>query len=196
VHLVHEGHEHSVGGRLTTLAERTDLPALLRDVRRGSTDALAALYGEYGAVVYDIARRITGSAADAEDITQDVFIGLPEAAAVFDGRGSFEGWLKKVAVRASLMRLRDRRRIHGLDGDRPPDGRLVADETGAAIDRIAIERALTLLPDELRVVFVLKEIEGYSHREAAALVGITKGASEVRLFRARKALQELIGGRP
>jgi len=182
------------GGGFTTLVDRTDLCDLLRDVRNGSTDALASLYREYATVVYDAARRITADAEDAEDIAQDVFVGLPEAVAAFDGRGSFEGWLKRIAVRASLMRLRDRRRTRSLDGDRRPDDRPV-DETTPAIDKIALERALALLPDPLRVVFVLKEIEGYTHRETAAVLGITKGASEVRLFRARKALQELLGGR-
>lgn len=179
-------------GRRTTLLEPTDLPSLLEEARCGSTRALAELYREYGDAVYDAARRILRSESDAEDVAQDVFVGLPEAVGGFEGRGSFEGWIRKVAVRAALMRLRRGRRLEGLDQGQSSDSGAARDHAGAVIDRIALERALGELSDPLRLVFVLKEVEGYSHRETARLLGITEGASEVRLFRARKKLRELM----
>lgn len=180
-------------GRRTTLLGPTDLPSLLEEARRGSRRALAELYREYGSVVYDAAHRILRSGADAEDVTQDVFVGLPEALRGFEGRGSFDRWLKKVAVRAALMRLRGRRRLDRLDEAGSPGGDAARDHAGAVMDRIVLERALGELPDSLRLVFVLKEIDGYSHRETARMLGITERASEVRLFRARMRLRELMG---
>lgn len=173
------------------LAGRTDVTALLMGVRRGSPEALAALYRATGPLVFGVARRITGNDSDAQDVTQDVFLGLPEALAGFEGRGSFEGWLKKVAARTALMRLRAQRQARGLDNGRIAP---VRDHAGAIVDRIDLERAVARLPETLRLVFVLKEVEGHSHTETARLLGITRGASEVRLFRARKMLTRMLEG--
>jgi RNA polymerase sigma-70 factor, ECF subfamily len=164
---------------------------LVQHARSGAPDALRELYERYGAAVYRLAYRLSGSAADAEDVLQDVFVGLPEALRRFDGRGSLEGWIKRVAARTALMRLRreGRRREVGLDA-------LPLASAAPAPDRFvetaALERALAALPDPLRVVFVLREVEGYSHAEIAGLLGIRRGTSEVRHHRARKALQELL----
>lgn len=163
---------------------------LLQRAAAGHPEALAALYERYTAVVHRAAHRLTGSRADADDVLQDVFVGLPEALRRFAGRGSLEGWIRRIAIRTSLMRIRgaSRRREVPLDDARP---RASAD-AAAGVDRAALERALAALPGALRVVFVLKEVEGYSHAEIARLLGIREGASEVRLHRARKSLRTLL----
>lgn len=164
-----------------------DLP---RRAAAGNPDALSALYERYAATVHRAAHRLTGSRADADDVLQDVFVGLPEALRRFAGRGSLEGWIRKVAIRTALMRMRgtSRRREVPLDDVAPA----TAADPAAGVDRAALERALAQLPDSLRVVFVLKEVEGYSHAEIAQLLGIREGASEVRLHRARKSLRTLL----
>lgn len=160
--------------------------ALLAAVRQGSNEALGQLYTRHATDVYSVAYRLTGSRQDAEDVLQDVFVGLPRALRSYDEQGRFGAWLGRVAARTALMRLRSRgaRREEELEdaGDAPARG-------GAdPVDRIAAERALRALPDGLRAVFVLKEIEGYSHAEIGALLGITAENSAVRLSRAWKLL--------
>jgi RNA polymerase sigma factor (sigma-70 family) len=171
-----------------------DEQALLRSVAGGDPRGLAQLYSRHGDTVYRIAFRLTESAADANDVLQDVFVALPEALNRFDARGSFEGWLKRVAVRTALMKMRTRRRrrelsFRGLVGTlshrAPPD----------PVDRLELERAIAELPDQLRAVFVLKEIEGFAHDEIADLLDIKRGTSEVRLYRARRLLRERLGRR-
>src|SRR5450432_1674049 len=76
----------------------------------GSQDALAALFELHSAAVHRVAYRLTMSPDDAEDIVQDVFIGLPEALAAYTGDGDFSAWLRKVVVRTTLMRMRSSRR--------------------------------------------------------------------------------------
>jgi RNA polymerase sigma-70 factor, ECF subfamily len=160
--------------------------ALLDAVRQGSNEALGQLYTRHATDVFSVAYRLTGSRQDAEDVLQDVFVGLPRALRSYEDEGRFGAWLGRVAARTALMRLRSRgaRREEVLDAAGAAAARGEADP----VDRIAAERALRGLPDGLRAVFVLKEIEGYSHAEIGALLGITAENSAVRLSRAWKLL--------
>jgi RNA polymerase sigma factor (sigma-70 family) len=164
-----------------------DDPALLAAVRAGSAEALGTLYTRHADMVFGAAFRMLGSRADAEDVLQDIFVGLPEALQGYDDRGRFAHWLKRIAVRAALMRLRarQRRREEPIDMlELSP----AAEGTSAIVERIAAQRAIAALPDALRTVFLLKEVDGYSHQEIAALLGISSSASAVRLFRAWRAI--------
>lgn len=163
---------------------------LLNAVRAGSVDALGALYREYGDMVYGLARTTTGSDEEAEDVLQDVFLGLPRALQSYHHRERFESWFKRVAIRTALMRLRAlrRKRETSLDEERP--GAATPDPKPAPIDRIAIQQAIDRLPEPLRVVFVLKEIEGYSHGEIAIILGLSSGSSATRLSRAWARLRK------
>jgi RNA polymerase sigma-70 factor (ECF subfamily) len=171
---------------------------LIARTRGGDPAALGELYARHGRAMLALARRLTGSAADAEDVLHDVFLGLPEALRRYDERGTLESWLKRVTARVALNRLRTRGRTrevpladapHGTPHGTPHDSR-----SADALDLLALQAAIDALPDALRVVLVLKEIEGYSHAEVAALLDITRGASEVRLHRAVAALRRRLGG--
>jgi RNA polymerase sigma-70 factor (ECF subfamily) len=158
---------------------------LLDAAAGGSVEALGALYGRYADLVYTLAYRVTGSREEAEDVLQDLFVGLPRALRGYQERGRFEGWLKRVVVRTALMRMRAVRRKR----EEP-----LAAATAAAgfhpLDRVALQRALERLPETYRVVFMLKEIEGYSHTEIAELLGISAGSSATRLSRAWTILRK------
>jgi RNA polymerase sigma-70 factor, ECF subfamily len=162
--------------------------ASVEAARAGSPEALAALYREHGAALFRLAYRLTGTREDAEDVVHDVFVGLPEALGQYEERGNLVGWLNRVTARVALMRLRtrNRRREVALDtgglGAAPPQD----------ADRIALQAAVDALPDRLRAVLVLTEIEGYSHAEAAELLRISAGASRVRLTRALKRLRKAL----
>jgi RNA polymerase sigma-70 factor, ECF subfamily len=162
--------------------------AFLADARRGSPSALTTLFQRYGSMVFRVACRITGSTDEADDVVQDVFVGLPEALRHYRGAGSLEAWIHRIATRTALMRLRRTRREVG---DSELTDRLV-DTRSAIAARLTLEAALRRLPESLRLVFVLKEMEGYSHAEIALLLNIRVGASEVRLHRAMKRLREAL----
>lgn len=164
---------------------------LLRRAREGDPEALRRLYELHADRVYRLAFRLTESSADAQDVVQDVFLGLPEALPTYEGEGPFEAWLKRMAVRTALMKLRRRRRrrevplsvfAHLLSaGEEPP-----------AVDRLTLERAIAALPEKLRFVVVLREIEDLSHRQIADLLGISRGAAQGRHFRALEALRQYL----
>jgi len=168
------------------------LRALLSALAGGDRDALARLYASYGSLVFRTARRLTGSRADAEDVTQDVFVRLASTADGFVGTAEqFPGWIRRVAVRAALMRMRGGRRRREVDVDGVA---ALVTRTDDLLARLTLETALERLSEEHRTVFLLKEVEGYDHAEIAELVGITVANSEVRLHRARRQLRELLRG--
>jgi RNA polymerase sigma-70 factor, ECF subfamily len=170
-------------------AESRDVIAAARS---GSLDALGELYRRHADVVYALAYRMLASREDAADVLQDVFVGLPRALQSYAEQGRFESWLKQVTVRTCLMRQRSMRRKR----ETPLEEAVLETRAGPAshpLDRLAVRRALAALPETLRAVFALREIEGYTHAEIAVLLGISEGNSATRLARAwsqlRKELQ-------
>jgi RNA polymerase sigma-70 factor (ECF subfamily) len=152
--------------------------------------ALGELFSQFGSTVFQAAYRLTGNRADAEDVTQEVFLRLPTVLGGFTGTvGSFPAWIRRIAVRQALMHLRSGRRRREVDVD--AIGNLFARPDGAT-ERMTIDAALERLSPEHRTVFLLKEVEGYDHTEIAELLGITTANSEVRLHRARHQLRELL----
>ena len=153
-----------------------------------SAAALAELYHEHGRALFRLAYRLVGSKEDAEDVVHDVFVGLPEALKGYEERGRLESWLKRITARVALMKLRGRRRrgevrlAHDVAASSAPPG----------ADAIALESALAALPDKLRHVLVLKEVEGYSHAEIGTMLGISAVTSRVRLLRAMSRLRRML----
>ncbi|NNK48294.1 MAG: sigma-70 family RNA polymerase sigma factor [Gemmatimonadetes bacterium] len=173
--------------------ENNPNPDLLSRLRRGEADALKKVYERYADDVYRIALRLTGSPADAYDVSHDVFLGLPEAMQRYDPERSFPTWLRGVAVRTSQMRLRSQRRRREVA--LPDFARIaVRAQQEAVVDRLTLERALNQLSPDLRSVVVLRELEGLSYQEIADLLGITRSAAAVRLHRARKRLRDILRG--
>ena len=156
--------------------------------RSGEPLSLAQLYERYGDTVYRIGYRLTGSAADAEDVLQDVYLGLSRALHTYAGRGSFEGWIRRIAVRTTLMKIRHRKRKAEVALSQLPASAAEA-STEVSLDRIELEDAVDALPKALRIVFVLRDVEGYTHIEIGKMLDIGTGASRVRLHRARKILR-------
>jgi RNA polymerase sigma-70 factor (ECF subfamily) len=173
--------------RVMTENDGRELP--LDSARSGDPAAITEFYEHFGDTVYRVAYRLLGSSADAEDVVQDVFLGLPEALKTFAARGSLEGWLKRVTTRTALMMLRKQRirRESSLDEMSEIPG---ATNPGNPVDRVALERALKKLPLKLRSAFVLKEVEGYTHAEIGEILGISVTASKIQLYRARKRLRQ------
>ena len=137
---------------------------------------------------------MTSSVEDAEDVVHDLFVGLPESIHKYHERGSLQGWLKRVVVRLALMRLRATRRRREValeDEVSTPSAPQTVDD-GVRWD---VQRAIDTLPDDLRAVLVLRQAERYTHQEIAALLGITPGASRVRLSRAVKLVRTALRGR-
>jgi RNA polymerase sigma-70 factor (ECF subfamily) len=164
----------------------------LERIERGDLSALGELFEGYGTLVYRTALGLTGDTADAEDVTQDVFLRLPAVLGGFTGTlANFPGWIRRIAVRQALMHMRTARRRREVSVEGVAALFTPADGTAS---RLTLAAALERLSPEHRTVFLLKEVEGYDHAEIAELLGITTSNSEVRLHRARRQLRDLLKG--
>lgn len=152
-----------------------------------------ALYREHAARVYAICLRLTADPAEAEAITQDVFVQAWRKLGQLRHPGSVLGWLRQIAVNAVRRDRRSAARRHArveLVGD---PARVERGFTGPVPEhRLAVERAIAALPEGARAVLVLHDIEGYRHAEIAGMLGITPGTSKSQLHRARSLLREAL----
>lgn len=172
--------------------DRPDDAQLVDRLKGGDLSALDALYHRYADQLMALAYRLTGSADEAEDVIQDVFVGLPVALRRYVDRHAFYGWMRTVTTRVALTRMRQRGRRREVPMDGAEEAARVR-TTNPQERRMILDEAIAALPDELRAVFVLREIEGYSHTEIGQMLGIRRGTSEVRLFRAIRQLRRSLG---
>ena len=170
-----------------------DLTDLVRRAQDGDETAFRDLYREHAGRIYAVCLRLTGDAAAAEERTQDAFVRAWERLGTFRGESAFGTWLHRLAVNVVLMEQRGSRRRErrvAPASDDPVFERAAA--APAAAERLDLERAIALLPAGARAVFVLFDVEGYSHEEIAGMCGIAVGTSKAQLFRARRLLREML----
>src|SRR5262249_8850444 len=155
------------------------------------------LYRKHYRRVYSICLRMTGNVAEAEDLTQEVFIQLHRKLDSFRGESAFTTWLHRLTVNQVLMHFRKRSVRSELttdDGDIPDsiDPDTVNPEAMPIVDRIGLENAIAQLPAGYRSVFVLHDVEGYEHEEIARILGCSAGTSKSQLHKARMKLRRLL----
>lgn len=171
--------------------------ALARAAARGVMAALGDLYERYNRRVYAVCLRMTRNSAEAEDLTQEVFIHLLRKIGSFRGESRFTTWLHRLTVNLVLMHFRHKatqryRAVDELEGElstSPPARQSVSSQIA---DRINLESALAQLPAGYRSVFILFDIEGFKHDEIAHLLGCSAGTSKSQLHRARMRLRRLL----
>jgi RNA polymerase sigma-70 factor (ECF subfamily) len=155
------------------------------------------LYRTHYRRVYSICLRMTGSVAEAEDLTQEVFIQLHRKLGSFRGEAAFTTWLHRLTVNQVLMHFRKRSVRSELttdDGEMPDsiDPDTANPEAMPIVDRMGLEIAISQLPPGYRAVFVLHDVEGYEHEEIAKILGCSAGTSKSQLHKARLKLRKLL----
>ena len=171
--------------------------ALARAAAGGAADALSELYVRHRRRVYALCMRMTRNAADAEDLTQDVFIHLLGQVGSFRGDSLFTTWLHRLTVNQVLMCLRRDARRKRIMPDYV-EGQISRARKGnpsappPVVDRLSLEAALTMLPPGYRWAFVLHDIKGYSHEEVSGILGCSVGNSKSQLHKARMKLRRLL----
>jgi RNA polymerase sigma-70 factor (ECF subfamily) len=194
----------------SALAGLTD-EVLVGRARNKDVAAFEELLGRYEDKLYRLAMRFVRNENDAQEILQDVFLSAWRNLPGFEGRAQFGSWMYRVTVNAALMFLRARNRhpevmlddiepgtlhkvaeqsVHGSSEDwsQRPDEQFQSEEL-----RRHIQTAVDALPDGLRTVFLVRDVEGLSTEETADLLGLSLPAVKTRLHRARLALREAIG---
>lgn len=172
----------------------TDINSALTGEQMSGFDEL---YRKHYRRVYSICLRMTGNVAEAEDLTQEVFIQLHRKLGSFRGESAFTTWLHRLTVNQVLMHFRKRSVKSELttdDGEMPDsiDPDTINPEAMPIVDRISIETAIAQLPPGYRTCFILHDVEGYEHEEIARILGCSPGTSKSQLHKARLKLRRLI----
>jgi len=146
------------------------------------------LYEKYKKAMYTIACRITGDFNLANDVLQDAFINIFRALPKFRGDSTLGAWIKTIVVRTAIRASKKQRNFSEIND--------VVEHTlidwGHALDIEYLEKAIFSLSAGYRAVFTLIEIEGYTHKDAADLLGISTGTSKSQLFHAKRKLRDLL----
>lgn len=180
---------------------------LVRRAKAGDLAAFEALATRHERRIFTVARRITGNEPDAEDVTQQAFLSALENLEGFREEAGFATWLQRIATHAALKVLRKRRGLPTVsleavtepqEGyDTVPHPEYIADWRESPEQLVGrnetarlIDEALQELDDKHRVIFLLRDVEGLSVKEAAESLGLSEANVKVRLLRARLQLRE------
>jgi RNA polymerase sigma-70 factor (ECF subfamily) len=180
-------------------ANRAVDPDILARARRGDMKAHEIIFRTFSAPVYSLMARMTGSTATADDLLQETFVEVIRSIGSFRGDASLATWIRKIAVSKCLMHLRsawnNRATLFRDLGDGHTEYEpAVAADTPLTLAQIDLERALARLSDTARVVVILHDVEGYTHREIADLLGKSVSFSKSQLARAHQRLRQAAGG--
>ncbi len=151
-----------------------------------------ALFDRYAPILMGVCLRYARNEQEAEDILQESFIRIFDKLSLYDFKGSFEGWLKRLCVNVALKTYQLKRFSHEQSGyeslpETPDDPAIYA-----KLGEEELLKMISALPDGYRIVFNMYAIEGYSHKEIADLLSIQEASSRSQLLKARKLLQKQI----
>jgi len=172
---------------------------IIHGAKRGDSTCFESLYNTHKRRVYAVCFRFTRNSAEAEDLTQEVFLHLFCSLAKFRGDAALATCLYRVTVNGTLMHRRRKSLPIAPDPlELQTAGAINTEDESLA--RIALERSVERLPPGYRVVFLLHEVEGYEHNEIAKMIACSVGNSKSQLHHARLQLRSRLqiesGARP
>lgn len=150
----------------------------------------AQLYSIFSKKMFVVCMRYAQTTLEAEDILQNGFIKVFTKHHLFDGKGSLEGWIKRIMVNTAIESYRQSKEKYTDSIDEQHENTIHSHLTSDTSSYQDLLKLIKELPLGYRTVFNLYAIEGYSHKEIAEMLGISEGNSKSQLSRARQALQE------
>ena len=158
----------------------------------GDERAMRQLWSQHAPHIDAVVRRLVGNADDAVDIAQEVWSQIFRALPTYRGDSQFGTWAHRIAVNRTLNALRRTRRLAKIETDIEEDTASVEHGSERALLAASIEDAAARLSPGARTVFLMHDVEGYTHEEIATALGITAGGSKSQLFKARAKLRKLL----
>ena len=182
-----------------TMSLEISLEALIA----GDRAEFARLVDAYSSPIYRLGLRMLGAPQDAEDVLQNTFINVLTHLSTFEGRSSLSTWLYRIAANEALMLIRKKKPEVNMDeaqaGENDEDllptqfmdwSALPEDELLSGEGKKTLDSAIETLPESMRIVFLLRDVEGLSIKETADALGLTETNIKTRLLRARMFLRE------
>jgi RNA polymerase sigma-70 factor (ECF subfamily) len=164
----------------------------IRRAINGDESALRAIWTQHAPRIDALVRRLVGDPDQSADVAQEVWIQIFRALPGYRGESQFSTWAHRIAVNRTLNALRSLRRVSRIEVDIEEDSFSVEHEGDRSMLAQTIDEAVQKLSPGARHVFVLHDVEGYTHEEIAIELGITSGGSKSQLFKARAKLRRLL----
>lgn len=165
------------------------LDQIINDCKKNYPKAQEQLYQLFAKKFFGVCLKYSSNYADAQDNLQDGFLIIFRKIEQFSGKGSFEGWAKRIMINNALQKYRGVRYMEVIN-ENIPDTAIEVDDENIPIEYLM--RIIQELPDQYRLVFSLYVLDGYSHKEVAEILKITTGTTKSNLARARLILKEKI----
>ena len=177
---------------------RTADAELASRLRQADLEAYEELYRRHGARLYNLAHRMLGQAADAEDLLQEVFLQVFRRIGTFKGEAALGTWLYRLTMNLCLDRIRSKaaktdRQTASIEDIR--EWRLpAAGALDTQVRNVDLERAIARLPEACRAAFLLHDVEGFEHREVGQILGVSDGTSKSQVHKARLRIRAYLLG--
>jgi RNA polymerase sigma-70 factor (ECF subfamily) len=167
------------------------LDRLIKNCIQQDAEAQSQLYKQYASKLFSLCLKYSKNYAEAEDNLHDAFITVFSKIDQYKNKGSFEGWLKRIAINTALQRYRDQVGVYDIVNEgQIEDVSVDLNDSDLSIDFLL--KIIQELPDRYRLVFNLYVLDGYSHVEISELINISTGTSKSNLARARMILKDKI----
>lgn len=166
------------------------LKQLIEKCKNNDTQAQSELYKLFSSKLFSVCLKYSRNYTEAEDNLQDSFLTIFNKIEQFNHKGSFEGWLKRIAVNTVLQRYRREKVFEIINEDIAEDHEIELEDESLSIDYLL--KIIQELPDRYRLVFNLYVLDGYSHNDIANMLNINIGTSKSNLARARQILKKTI----
>jgi RNA polymerase sigma-70 factor (ECF subfamily) len=170
----------------------TDDQLTVQRAIQGDERALRSLWTRYSPYVDAVVRRLCSDSDTAADVAQEVWIQIFKALPTWRGESAFSTWAHRIAVNRTLNALRRTKRLAAIETPIEEESAAVEQDAERSMLAQTIEEAANRLSPGARTVFLLHDVEGYTHEEIAASLGITAGGSKSQLFKARAKLRKLL----
>jgi RNA polymerase sigma-70 factor (ECF subfamily) len=167
------------------------LDQLIKNCIKQDAQAQSQLYKQFASKLFSLCLKYSKNYAQAEDNLHDAFITIFSKIEQYNNKGSFEGWLKRIAINTSLQRYREDVGVYDIINEgNIEDVSVDINEDDVSIDYLL--KIIQELPDRYRLVFNLYVLDGYSHVEISELINVSTGTSKSNLARARLILKDKI----
>lgn len=167
------------------------LEELIVGCQKDKRKAQKELYDRYAPVLLGVCMRYAKDSSEAEDVLQEGFIKIFDKIKLFNGQGSFEGWMRKLMVNTAISNYRKNlKRYYKADIDEPQVQGMTSEKSNLEFTKDELMQVINSLPDGYRMVFNLYAIEGYKHKEIGELLEIDETTSKSQYSRAKKQIQK------
>lgn len=173
-------------------AVKSEEEKLVEGCAKGRPEFQEALYNRFYRKMFGVCLRYSNNRENAEDVLQDGFIKVFKSIGSFSGKGSLEGWIRRIMVNTALESHRKKGKMYAVVDLEQAYNLDSGYDLVSEINRDEILELIQKLPDGYRTIFNLYAIEGYSHREIGEMLKISEGTSKSQLARARYQLQDSI----